>query len=231
MNSKCVIALCAAVVAGCGRGGPCGGPAPAPALAADHVLLDPDAPALKRLPPDSFDVRLETTQGVVVVRIYRDWAPMGVYRFYNLARNGFYDGARFFRVLEGFAAQFGASGRPQVDQLWGALQLPDDPPREKNRAGTLAYAKHGSDSRTTQLFFNYRDNEALDAQGFAPIGMVTDGLPVLRRLYAEYGDAPPQGSGPAFGCILTHGNAYLDRRYPRLDRIERMVVLEAEVEH
>lgn len=181
---------------------------------------------MKQVPPDTFDVRFETTQGDVTVRVFREWAPLGAYRFYNLVRNGFYDGSRFFRVLPGFAAQFGAHGRPEVDQVWHKQRLPDDPRRASNRAGTLSFAKLGENSRTTQLFFNYRDNEALDADGFAPIGRIVDGMPVLYLLYSEYGDTPPQGSGPAFACILSHGNDYLDRKYPRLDRIERAIILD-----
>jgi peptidyl-prolyl cis-trans isomerase A (cyclophilin A) len=212
-----------AVVGGCG-GDPCGGPVPASDVPAGHVLLDPDSPALKEVPPDSFDVRFVTTKGDVVVRIYRDWAPMGVFRFYNLARHGFYDGSRFFRVLPGFATQFGMSGRPEIDRVWHERPMPDDPRRVSNRAGTLTYAKAEADSRTTQLFFNYGENVVLDEQGFAPIGRVIDGMSALYLLHSGYGETQPQGSGPSFACILSHGNHYLSRRYGRLDYIERTAI-------
>jgi peptidyl-prolyl cis-trans isomerase A (cyclophilin A) len=218
--------LCALfLAAGCG-GDPCGGPPPLAEVLPDHVLLDPDAPELKVVPPDSFDARFETTKGAVTVRVYRDWAPMGVYRFYNLARHGFFDGSRFFRVLPGFVAQFGMSGRPEVDRVWNEQTMPDDPRRASNRAGTLTYAKAGANSRTTQLFFNYADNLALDAQDFAPIGRVVDGMGVLFLLYGGYGETPPAGTGPAFHCVLSHGNRYLARTYPRLDHIERLTISE-----
>jgi peptidyl-prolyl cis-trans isomerase A (cyclophilin A) len=212
------------LVAGCDRG-PCGVGPPDPTLPPDHVLLDPGAPALRQVPPDSFDVRFTTTQGEVLVRVYRDWAPLGAWRFYNLARNGFYDGSRFFRVLPGFVAQFGMSGRPEADRVWHEQALPDDARRASNRTGTLTYAMAGPDSRTTQLFFNYADNVALDEQGFAPIGRVISGMNVLYRLHAGYGETQPHGRGPAFGCILSHGNRYLSRNYRRLDHIERLEVL------
>jgi peptidyl-prolyl cis-trans isomerase A (cyclophilin A) len=201
---------------------PCGGAPPDPRHPADHVLLHPDSDALKQVPPDSFDAVFETSAGRVTVRVVREWAPLGAYRFYNLARNGFYDGSRFFRVLPGFVAQFGASGDPAVDRTWLDQRLPDDPRRVPNTAGTLTFASAGPDTRTTQLFFTYKSNESLDRQGFTPIGRVVDGMEVLFRLNGDYGEVPPRGSGPSFGCILSHGNSYLASRYPRLDSIQSL---------
>jgi peptidyl-prolyl cis-trans isomerase A (cyclophilin A) len=221
LHAVCVVA--AGLATACG-GNPCEGPPPPSDLPADHVLLNPDSPLLRELPPDSFDVTFETTKGNVVVRIYREWAPMGVFRFYNLARHGYYDGSHFYRVLPGFAAQFGMSGRPEVDRIWHERPMPDDPRRVSNLTGTLTYARAGPDSRTTQLFFNYGQNVVLDDQGFAPIGRVIDGMGVLFLLHSGYGETQPQGTGPSFGCILSHGNQYLDQAYPRLDRIERLTV-------
>jgi peptidyl-prolyl cis-trans isomerase A (cyclophilin A) len=215
----------AASLAGCSDD-PCGGAPPRSDVPADHVLLDADSPALRVVPPDTFDVRFETTQGPVVVRVFRDWAPLGAYRFYNLLVNGFYDGSRFYRVLPGFAAQFGMSGRPAIDRVWLDRPIPDDPFRQPNRAGTLVFATAGPDTRTTQLFFNYTDNPALDEQGFAPFGRVTQGMDLLFRLYSGYGELQPRGRGPLFRCVVSHGNRYLDRRYPNLDRIERAVVVQ-----
>jgi peptidyl-prolyl cis-trans isomerase A (cyclophilin A) len=220
-----VTCLTAALTA-CGGTDVCGGPPPAPVVAAGHPLLDPDDERLKVVPPDSFDARFATTKGVVIVRFYRDWAPLGVYRFYNLARHGFYDGSRFFRVLPGFVAQFGVSGQPEVDAVWNEQPLPDDPRRVSNRAGTLTYATAGPDTRTTQLFFNFGDNYALDEQGFAPIGRVVEGMGALFLVHGGYGETPPQGTGPRFDCILSHGNQYLSRRYPRLDYIESVTIVE-----
>lgn len=211
------------LLAGCSDA-PCGGEAPPEEVPPSHVLRNPDADEMREVPPDSFDVLFRTSRGDVTVRIFRDWAPMGAFRFYNLARNGFYDGSRFFRVLPGFVAQFGMSGRPEVDSIWNARPMPDDPRRASNRTGTLTYAKLGTDSRTTQLFFNYADNVALDDQGFAPIGRVIDGMGALYMLHGGYGETPPQGTGPAFGCILTHGNRYLSRKYRNLDYIQEVVV-------
>lgn len=204
---------------------PCGSAPPLSDLPPDHVLLRPDAPELNEAAPDSFDVEMETSAGTLRVRVYSDWAPLGAARFYNLTRHGFYDGTRFFRVLPGFVAQFGMNGTPAIDSIWLRQRLEDDPPRVPTGAGTLTYAMAGPGTRTTQLFFSYRANEMLDAQGFAPIGRVVDGMQVLFRLNGEYGEIPPEGTGPSFGCIASHGNHYLTRRYPDLDFIRTARVI------
>jgi peptidyl-prolyl cis-trans isomerase A (cyclophilin A) len=216
--------LVTGILTACG-GDPCAGPPPPEVYPAGHPLRNPDAEAMREIPPDSFDVRFETTKGDVTVRIYRDWAPMGTFRFYNLVRHGFYDDTRFYRVLPGFVAQFGMSGHPEVDQVWHDRPMPDDPRRASNLSGTLTYAKVGADSRTTQLFFNYGQNVVLDDDGFAPIGRVIDGMGALFLLHGGYGDTAPRGTGPDFGCMLTHGNAYLDRKFSALDEIRRVTIL------
>jgi peptidyl-prolyl cis-trans isomerase A (cyclophilin A) len=219
-----VLALTALLLAACADS-PCGSPPPPSDIPPDHVLLRPELPELNETSPDSFDVVLETSAGTLRVRVFREWGPLGAARFYNLTRHGFYDGSRFFRVLPGFAAQFGMSGTPAIDSVWLRQRLQDDPPRLPTGAGTLSYAMAGPDTRTTQLFFSYRANEALDAQGFVPIGRVIEGMEVLFRLNAEYGEVPPTGTGPSFACIASHGNHYLSRRYPRLDSIQSARVL------
>ena len=171
--------------------------------------------------------RLEAHEaGTLRVRVYSDWAPLGAARFYNLTRHGFYDGTRFFRVLPGFVAQFGASGDPAVDQVWADQALPDDPQRVRNTGGTLSFASRGPDTRATQLFFTYRSNEMLDAQGFTPIGRVVEGMDVLFRLNSDYGETAPRGTGPDWGCILSNGNSYLARRFPRLDSIRELRIID-----
>ncbi|MGH7541324.1 MAG: peptidylprolyl isomerase, partial [Gemmatimonadota bacterium] len=186
--------------------------------------LDPRAPELNRTAPDSFDVRFETSEGMFVVRTHRAWAPNGVDRFYNLARSGVFEGARFFRVIEGFVAQFGIPADPRVAAAWRAATIPDDPVLETNTRGRLTFATSGPNSRTTQLFINYGDNARLDAMGFAPIGEVVQGMEVVDRLYAGYGEGAPNGRGPSQARIQHSGNAYLEAGFPDLDAIERTEV-------
>lgn len=189
------------------------------------ALLDPKL--AKELAPERFRARLETTRGAVVVEVERAWAPHAADRFYNLVRCGFLDGASFFRVIPSLV-QFGLSGDPRVSGAWSAATIPDDPPKESNRKGTIAFAKtEQKDSRTTQVFINLSDNTGLDAQGFAPFGRVVEGLDVVGRLYDGYGDMVPFGTGPDQRSITSLGDAYLKAEFPNLDAIERATIVEA----
>ena len=137
-------------------------------------------------------------------------------------KTGFYDGARFFRVVRGFVVQFGINGDPQTNALWANGMLPDDPVKQHNVKGTVTYAMRGPNTRTTQLFINLADNrKSLDGQGFAPIGKVVDGMAVVESLYGFYGDMPPAGQGPDPNRIQQQGNDYLETHFPRLDFIKK----------
>jgi cyclophilin family peptidyl-prolyl cis-trans isomerase len=192
------------------------------------VLLHPDSPEMNRRAPDRFGVRLETSQGAVVLEVHRDWAPHGADRFYDLVRHGYYDEARFFRVIAGKWAQFGIHGVPRVATLWRGETIPDDPPRESNRRGTIGFAFAVPHGRTTQVFINLRDNsETLDPQGFAPFGRVVAGMDAIDSLNAEYGESAGGGiRGGKQDPLFAGGNAFLAREFPRLDFIRRARVVE-----
>jgi peptidyl-prolyl cis-trans isomerase A (cyclophilin A) len=189
-------------------------------------LHRPESEAMSRRAPDAYRVTFATTEGEFTVRVRREWAPRGADRLYNLTRHGFYDGARFFRVIDGFVAQFGLSGRPRLDRLWREHPIPDDPVRLSNERGTVSFASSGEDSRTTQLFVNLGDNTRLDSIGFAPVGRVVEGMEVVDALYAGYGEGAPRGAGPSQGRIVREGNAYLQEEFPKLDYIEATEVRE-----
>lgn len=176
--------------------------------------------------PDVFQVDFDSSKGKVVVEIHRDWAPNGVDHFYNLVKTGFFDGSRFYRTIRNFVAQFGIAGDPKTNALWASGNIPDDLVRQSNVTGTLTYAATGMpNSRSTQLFFNLRDNGAsLDKQGFAPIGKVITGLDVVESFYTGYGEMPPNGEGPDPQKIASQGNAYLESQFPRLDFIKKATI-------
>ncbi|HYC49769.1 MAG TPA: peptidylprolyl isomerase [Gemmatimonadaceae bacterium] len=183
------------------------------------ALLSPNADSLAQPAPDSFKVAVETSKGRFVILAHRSWAPNGVDRFYYLATNRFYDGTKFFRNLSNFMAQVGIHGDPSVNDVWAKMLIPDDPVKQSNERGTVSFATGGPNTRSTQIFINKRDNSRLDAMGFAPIGLVTDGMHVIDALYTAYGEGPPTGGGPDQSRIEREGNRYLNNRYPRLDSI------------
>jgi cyclophilin family peptidyl-prolyl cis-trans isomerase len=187
-------------------------------------LLAPGQPAHA---PEVFHVRFETSQGPFVVEAHRDWAPHGADRFHALVAAGYFDGSRFFRIVPGFIAQFGVAGDPKVTAAWKDRTIPDDPVRQSNTRGTIAYAMTGPNTRATQLYINLVDNSRLDAQGFAPIGRVTSGMEVVDRLYSGYGEKSGGGMrGGRQGEMLKGGNAWLDAHFPKLDHLLRARIIE-----
>lgn len=190
-------------------------------------LLRPDEAALAAHAPAVFQVQFETTQGPIVVTVHREWAPIGADRFYYLARNGFFDGERFFRVRANYIAQFGLNGDPAVIAAWKHRTMPDDSVHVSNLRGTLGYAMTGPNTRTTQIYFNLVDNANLDSQGFAPFGTVTSGMDAVLRLYSGYGESAGGGvRAGKQGLIEAGGNAYLSTAFPKLDYIKRAIVIE-----
>lgn len=218
MNMKSIVALFALAAAALASGH---GQAPS-------LLLTPDAPEMNRRAPERFNVRLETSKGVILIEVHRDWAPNGVDRFYNLVRAGYYDQVRFHRVIEGRWAQFGINGDPKVSSVWRTRTIPDDPRRESNVRGTVAYAFAVANGRTAQIFINLRDNSAThDAEPFAPFGRVAEGMDVVDKLNAEYGESAGGGiRAGKQGPLFEGGADYLKRNFPRLDYIVRATVVE-----
>jgi peptidyl-prolyl cis-trans isomerase A (cyclophilin A) len=181
--------------------------------------------SLNEKAPDTYKARFDTSKGVFVVTVHRAWAPLGADRFYNLVKSGFYDECRFFRVIGGFMAQIGMSGDPAVQRAWQTARLQDDPVKESNKRGYVTFAHAGTNSRTTQFFINFGDNgPSLDKQGFPPIGQVTTGMDVVDKLYSGYGDGAPRGQGPSQGTIMSDGNAYLTKDFPKLDYVKKATI-------
>ena len=201
-----------------------------PVLAVLAVLVCTGAAAsapADTVAPPVVHASIETSQGSFSIELRREWAPHGVDRFRALALCGFFDDSRFFRVVPGFVAQFGIAGDPKVTATWLDRTIPDDPVRQSNVRGTIAFAMTGPGARSTQLYINLTDNRRLDAQGFAPIGRVVSGMQVVDRLYGGYGETAGCGvRGGKQGEMLAGGNAHLDAHFPRLDRLLRVHLLE-----
>jgi homoserine O-acetyltransferase len=172
--------------------------------------------------PPQFQVRLETSKGAIVIEVHRDWAPHGADRFHELVTSGYYDDSRFFRVVKGQWAQFGINGDPRASTRWRTATIPDDPNKVSVVRGRVAFAFKDPNGRTTQVYISLRDNSVQDTQGFAPFGEVVEGMDVADALNGEYGEN--SGGGIRAGRqqpLFDGGNAFLDREFPRLDRLIR----------
>ena len=198
----------------------CGGNAPVEKKAA--VV----APKTDGVMPDVWKVLFDTSKGSFVLEVHKEWAPKGAERFWKLVQLGFFNNTRIYRVRPGFIAQFGLSGDPQTNSLLNASVVEDDPVKQKNEKGTIAFAQSGPRSRRTQVFVNLKDNAELDKGGFVPFGKVNQGMDVFEKLYSGYGEWEPPGRGPNATRILTQGNEYLDSRFPKLDKILRAKVVQ-----
>src|SRR5215208_1298541 len=155
-------------------------------------LLDPGLSFWQRPAPPVFFARVETTKGAFILEIERRLAPLGVDRFFNLARAGFFDDSRFTRVVPKFIVQFGVPKDPALSS-WATQTFPDDSVRASNVRGAIGFAMTGPNARTTQLYINLVDNTRLDSTGFAPIGRVVEGMDVVDRLYSGYGETSGGG--------------------------------------
>lgn len=197
------------------------------ALDTAAILLDPDHPEWSRESPGMWQARFETSKGTFDVEVEREAAPLGSDRFYNLIRLGYYNDTRFHRVRDEYIAQFGLHGDPEVNRVWLDQQFPDDPPGGTNVRGTLAFAMSPEpNTRNTQIYINLADNTRNDAEPFSVFGRVVEGMEVVDRLFAGYGEE--SGSGVRHGLqgpIVAGGNAYLDREFPQLDQIHRAYLL------
>ena len=210
-----VTAFCTALVAQT----PAAKTAPKKAPAASGSLTNPSS--LHATAPADFKAEFVTTKGNFVVEVHRDWAPQGADRFYNLVRAGFFTNAAFFRVVPNFMVQFGLNANPAVNGAWRNANLHDDPVKQSNKRGYITFATAGPNTRTTQLFINYKDNAFLDSQGFAPFGEVVEGMDVVDKINSQYGETPDQGA------IQSQGDAYIAKNFPNIDKIKSARILPA----
>jgi len=164
-----------------------------------------------------FQVRFTTdVPGDVVINVTNSWAPLGAAQFEALVASGYYTfPAAFFRVVPDFVVQFGISGDPATNAKW-TTPIKDDPVVTSNVMGTITYATAGPNTRTTQLFVNYEDNERLDSQGFAPFGKVVEGMEILLKLHNP---TPGSRDGVDQDNYTLQGQSWIERAYPGINSI------------
>ena len=143
------------------------------------------APSFDIDPSHSFEAVIRTEKGVIRLQLLPDQAPGYVNNFVFLARNRFYDGLTFHRVVPGFVAQ---AGDPTATGFSGAGY---DLPEEKNDvpfdAGAISMAKQNPASDLVnggQFFITLEPQPAL-AENFTVFGRVVEGMGVLRALSAR----------------------------------------------
>jgi peptidyl-prolyl cis-trans isomerase A (cyclophilin A) len=194
------------------------GTATAPGLSAAAKAKLKNPAALKDVAPAEFRASFDTSAGTFVVLVHKSWAPKGADRFYNLVKYGFFDGTRFFRVVPNFMVQFGMNGDPAIQAPWQDADIPDDPVTQGNKRGTMTFANRGPNTRSSQVFINFKDNAFLNDR-FAPFGEIVSGMEAVDKINAEYREDPDQG------LIQRQGNAYLMKSFPRLDYVKKATIV------
>jgi peptidyl-prolyl cis-trans isomerase A (cyclophilin A) len=162
-------------------------------LSADQVLPDDGSSEELHMSPKAMDisyVKFECTNGDIVFAVHHEWSPLGAAHFLELVRMGFYDGAPWFRVIDGFVAQCGISADWRMNTEWGEASFADEPVLMSNTRGMVAYGKtEEPNSRSTHIYINFGDNSRLDERGFSPFAEVIQGMEVADALFrCEFDD-------------------------------------------
>jgi peptidyl-prolyl cis-trans isomerase A (cyclophilin A) len=179
--------------------------APAQAIAHELVPLPGMADAVPLLTRKN-TILLQTSGGEVTIEVYPEAAPNAAERFVELVNSGFYNDTPISRVVPGFVAQFGINWR-EPHKAWENNNFNDDPTLFALERGTLAFAKAGPDTNSTQVFINYVENNRLaDPQyNFTVFGRIVGGMDVVDR-FVEVGDP---GGGLDQYRLWNDGDAYL----------------------
>jgi peptidyl-prolyl cis-trans isomerase A (cyclophilin A) len=179
--------------------------APAQAIAHELVPLPGMADVVPVLTRKS-TILLQTSSGEVTIEVYPEAAPNAAERFVELVNSGFYNDTPISRVVPGFVAQFGINWR-EPHKAWENNNFNDDPTLFALERGTLAFAKAGPDTNSTQVFINYVENNRLaDPQyNFTVFGRIVGGMDVVDR-FVEVGDP---GGGLDQYRLWNDGDAYL----------------------
>ncbi|MGA0935297.1 MAG: peptidylprolyl isomerase [Pseudohongiellaceae bacterium] len=191
---------------------------PVPVATDDLVMPTPEpaGPELLPLPglegsvpaiTEVITIVMSTGTGDLTIEIYPQAAPNAAARFVELVEAGFYDNTPVFRVVPGFVAQFGINWRGDYP-AWQDNTFDDDPTLFALERGTLAFAKAGPNTNSTQVFINYVENNRLaDPQyNFTVFGKVVDGMDAVDQ-FVSVGD--PGGGLDQFR-LWNDGAAYLE---------------------
>src|SRR3546814_3265282 len=153
----------------------------------------PSAPPFEIDPNASFDVTIATDKGDIVMRLDASLAPNTVNNFVVNARNGFYDGLTFHRVVPGFVIQ---GGDPEGTGRGGpGYRFADEPVKGEYTLGAVAMANAGPDTNGSQFFICIEDCTAKLQPLYNLFGYVTDRKST--RLNSSHKSAP---RNPSSAC-------------------------------
>ena len=167
-------------------------------------------------------VKFQTTAGEIVIEVYPDAAPNAAQRFVELVESGFYDDTPVSRVVPNFVAQFGVNWR-DPHKAFKEKNFDDDPTHFALDRGTVAFAKAGPNTNSTQVFINFRDNSQLASPqyNFTTFGKVVQGMEIVDK-FVKVGD--PQG-GLDQARLWADGASYLEALDTKPTMIEKATVV------
>ena len=180
---RLLVLAAAALLAGCGGGGGESG-------AGDcDVIGDKE---LTKLEPGDYSIEFRTTHGNFTVEIDETLAPCNGRSMLELARDGFFDGVPFHRIVPGFVIQAGQS--PETPDGGPGYTTIDPPPADtKYGQGVTAMAKTEADPPGTggSQFFVVTGDDVMLPPDYAPIGRVSEGMKVVEKI-GKLGDVATQ---------------------------------------
>ena len=133
-------------------------------------------------------VEMQTRLGTIVVELDSDKAPVTVGNFLNYAKDGFYNGTIFHRVIDGFMIQGGGFTKDMAEKPTRGTIANEAKNGLSNQRGTIAMARRADpNSASSQFFINHRDNSSqLDyprnGGGYAVFGKVVAGMDVVDKI-------------------------------------------------
>jgi len=139
-----------------------------------------------------YTATIETEKGNMVVELFAKDVPKTVNNFVFLAREGFYDGSTFHRVIPGFMAQ---GGDPTGTGMGNAgYRFDDEFTEHKHEAGTLSMANSGPNTNSAQFFITFTPQHGLDNK-HSVFGQLIEGMDVLESLTPRDPSKNPQFTG------------------------------------
>ncbi|MFY0685678.1 MAG: peptidylprolyl isomerase [Cyclobacteriaceae bacterium] len=183
---------------------------------------------LSKPAPKEFYARFETTHGDFDIRSKRAWSPEAVDRLYQLIYRGYFEDMPVYRVVPDYVAQFGINDDSVKNKAWNHYAIPDEPVLKENTLGTIAFARNGPNSRSSQLFINLSNNSPrLDTirynnvVGFPVVAEVIAGMDNVSEFFNEYENEPLNH----YDSLEKYGNQYAQKHFPELDYIQKSYII------